>query len=74
MFIHFFFCTGNITVYFLWLHRKNGYNIAALEQLSKMVVHRAKLSALQIQMDDLCLYELIGLIMICICSLVLFNC
>ena len=52
MFI-FFMRTGNKAVYFLWLYRNNVYNIAAMEQVSRIVVHRGKLRVLKIQMDYL---------------------
>ena len=35
-----FICTGNKVVYFLWLHSNNVYNMAVLEQLSRILEHR----------------------------------
>ena len=43
--------TGNKAVYFLWLPRNTVYNIAVLEPLSRIVVHRGKLQVLKVQMD-----------------------
>ena len=54
-------CTGNKAVYFLWLHRNNMYNIAALEQLSRMVVHKGKLHALKCNGLSFASYEPIGI-------------
>ena len=49
MFI-FFVCTGNKAAHFMCLHRNNEYNIAVLEQLSSIVVHRDELHVLKIWM------------------------
>ena len=52
-------CTGNKSVYFLWLHRNNVYYIAALQQLSRVVVvHKGKLRVLKNQMDYLLIFRL----------------
>ena len=56
MFIFFVF-TGNKAVDFLWLHRNKVYNIAALEQLSRIVAHKGKLHVLKIQMDYLLIFR-----------------
>ena len=37
----------------MWLHRNNVYNVTALEQLSRFLVHRGKLHVLKNQMDYL---------------------